>query len=191
MDAIQKELGMGNIWYYIPIWTIFPQKHNGETFKTQFIHFKARHHPPVHFERKTHLDQVGDAWWNPQYHLRTPTTWTFRCWLSSFKQYSSTTDSRGCNLSKSVVKASRIPELLLQLNWDIQAVFRQPVCHWPFWANSFSTVGMQGTQFTSQDGRICIDPKQSIKLGDQPSRISLQPFTYTGHLFFHGDFFPI
>ncbi|MBW0528051.1 hypothetical protein O181_067766 [Austropuccinia psidii MF-1] len=58
------------------------------------------------------------------------------------------------------------------------------------WANAYYTVGIQDTQLTSHDGQICIDPKQLIQLGNQPSRISLQLFTYTGHLFFPGDVFP-
>ncbi|MBW0508901.1 hypothetical protein O181_048616 [Austropuccinia psidii MF-1] len=27
----------------------------------------------IHFKGKTHLTQVGNAWWNPEGHLRTPT----------------------------------------------------------------------------------------------------------------------
>ncbi|MBW0526390.1 hypothetical protein O181_066105 [Austropuccinia psidii MF-1] len=34
----------------------------------------------VHFEGKTYLAQVGNAWQNPEGHLRTPTPWLPRCW---------------------------------------------------------------------------------------------------------------
>ncbi|MBW0521417.1 hypothetical protein O181_061132 [Austropuccinia psidii MF-1] len=41
----------------------------------------------------------------------------------------------------------------------------------------------------SQDHQICIDPKQPIQIDYQPSRRSLQLFTYIGHLFFPEDLF--
>ncbi|MBW0492005.1 hypothetical protein O181_031720 [Austropuccinia psidii MF-1] len=88
---------------------------------------------------------------------------------------------------KSVVKASSTP-------WTTQLVHTgciQETCmKLAIWANLYSTVKAQVTQFNSQDGQICIDPNQSILLGNQPSRTSLQLFTYTHHLFFPVDFSP-
>ncbi|MBW0497572.1 hypothetical protein O181_037287 [Austropuccinia psidii MF-1] len=44
---------------------------------------------------------------------------------------------------QSVFKAESTSILLGQLNWSIQAAINQPVCSWPNWANSYSTVGIQ------------------------------------------------
>ncbi|MBW0506837.1 hypothetical protein O181_046552 [Austropuccinia psidii MF-1] len=50
---------------------------------------------------------------------------------------------RGYTSFQSVVKASSISIPLGQLNWSIQVSINQPVCTWPNWANSYSTVVIQ------------------------------------------------
>ncbi|MBW0576127.1 hypothetical protein O181_115842 [Austropuccinia psidii MF-1] len=52
MDPALQETGMGHIWCYIPLYTIFPQKSNGEILKTQLFHLKSCHQPISPFQRK-------------------------------------------------------------------------------------------------------------------------------------------
>ncbi|MBW0594227.1 hypothetical protein O181_133942 [Austropuccinia psidii MF-1] len=50
---------------------------------------------------------------------------------------------RDYTLFQSVVEESSITILLGQLNWSIQTAINQPICTWPNWANSYTTVGIQ------------------------------------------------
>ncbi|MBW0487878.1 hypothetical protein O181_027593 [Austropuccinia psidii MF-1] len=144
MDTILQQPGMRHIWYYIPLCTIFPEKSNGETFKTQFSHLKS-HNLPISLFLKGRLILLklvihgGIHKTILGYQSSDPSGVGL-----SFKQYSpngilaqdsSRTVSRGFYLSKPFVKASSSLALLQQLNWSIQSVFRKPVWYWPFWAN--------------------------------------------------------
>ncbi|MBW0477577.1 hypothetical protein O181_017292 [Austropuccinia psidii MF-1] len=59
-----------------------------------------------------------------------------------FFQHSSKCNSKRLTSIQSVVKASSTSVFLGQLNWHIQVVFKQAGWPWPFWANSYSTVGI-------------------------------------------------
>ncbi|MBW0465213.1 hypothetical protein O181_004928 [Austropuccinia psidii MF-1] len=119
--------------------------------------------PSVHLEGKKHLTKVGNAWWSPQEHSRIPITRPSRCWLFILTVFLQGNTGPGflkdsSKRSSPVPKESRAPQLLGKLNWSIPAVFRKLGWQWPFWANPYSTVEIQGTQFISQDFQICIEP---------------------------------
>ncbi|MBW0548574.1 hypothetical protein O181_088289 [Austropuccinia psidii MF-1] len=152
--------------------------------------------PSVYFKGKTHLTQAYNALWNPQDHSRIPITWPSRCWIFHFnsiapREYWPRISQR---LSKEVADIQiSFQGIKHSLDTSI-GPYRlysdnlYGICS--FWANSYSTVVIQGTQFIFQFGQIYIDPKKVNKAGGQPSRIKLQLFTYTGHLFTPGDLFP-
>ncbi|MBW0557462.1 hypothetical protein O181_097177 [Austropuccinia psidii MF-1] len=62
----EMDPGMGNIWYYIPLCTIFPQ---------QSI---------ITFQRKTLVTQAGNSLDDPEDHSGKPITWPLRCWTFQF-----------------------------------------------------------------------------------------------------------
>ncbi|MBW0569351.1 hypothetical protein O181_109066 [Austropuccinia psidii MF-1] len=47
IPSILKVAGMVHIWYYIPLYTIFAQKSNGDVFRTQFHLSKSRSQIPT------------------------------------------------------------------------------------------------------------------------------------------------
>ncbi|MBW0567508.1 hypothetical protein O181_107223 [Austropuccinia psidii MF-1] len=86
--------------------------------------------------------QSGNLWWQPEAHSRIPITWPCRSWVGNSFRIIPRAIRIGDTLFQSVVKASSISILLGKLNWSIQVAINQPVCTWPNWENSYSTVGI-------------------------------------------------
>ncbi|MBW0574462.1 hypothetical protein O181_114177 [Austropuccinia psidii MF-1] len=162
MDLSLGEPGVVHVWYYIPLWTIFPHQFNGEALGTSFSDFQSSPQAKNPLQRKVSAPQSYNPWWLPEDHFRTPTPWFSRCWV--FHSNSIPQGNNGPGLFKgnfkrlssfkSAFKESSTPALLGQLNCSIQMVFKKPVWNWPIWSNSYSTVGIQDTKFTSQDGSM-------------------------------------
>ncbi|MBW0578683.1 hypothetical protein O181_118398 [Austropuccinia psidii MF-1] len=87
--------------------------------------------------------QSGNPWQQSEDHSRIPITWRCRSWVGNSFMIIPRAIIRGYKLFQSAVKESSISIILGQLNWSIQAAINQPVCIWPNWANSYSTVGIQ------------------------------------------------
>ncbi|MBW0576284.1 hypothetical protein O181_115999 [Austropuccinia psidii MF-1] len=87
--------------------------------------------------------QSGNPWRKSEDHSRIPITWPCRRWVGNLIKDYSKGILRGYTSLQSVVKESSISLLVGQLNWSIQASINQPVCTWPNWAVSYSTVGIQ------------------------------------------------
>ncbi|MBW0508894.1 hypothetical protein O181_048609 [Austropuccinia psidii MF-1] len=144
MHPIRKVAGVVHIWYYIPLCTIFSQQFNGDVCRTQFHLSKSRSQNLMPISKEDFLThQSGNPWGQSEDPSRIPTTWRCRNWVGNFIQNYSKGILRGYTSYQSVVKASSISILLGQLNWSIQASINQPVCTWPNWANSYSTVGIR------------------------------------------------
>ncbi|MBW0526374.1 hypothetical protein O181_066089 [Austropuccinia psidii MF-1] len=144
MHPILNVEGVLHIWYYIPLCTIFAQNFDGDVFRTQLHLSKSRSQNPIHISKEDVLiHQSGNPWQQSEDYSRTPITWPCRSWVSNSSRIILRAIPRGCTLFQAVFKASIISILLGQLNWSIQAAINQPVCTWPNWANSYSTVGIQ------------------------------------------------
>ncbi|MBW0582334.1 hypothetical protein O181_122049 [Austropuccinia psidii MF-1] len=190
MHPVLKVSGVVHIWYYIQLCTIFAQQLNGDIFRTQFYLSKSRSQNPTPILNEDLLTHhPGNPWRKSEDHSRIPTTYPCRSWVGNFIQDYSKGILRGYTSFQSVVKESSISILLGQLNWSIQASINQPLCTWPIWANSYSTVGIQ-SHSSIQDGHICIDPVQTIHPVTHHPGSVFQLFTYTGHLSAPGNFFP-
>ncbi|MBW0541460.1 hypothetical protein O181_081175 [Austropuccinia psidii MF-1] len=144
MHPVLKVAGVVHIWYYIPLCTIFAQKFHGDVFRTKFHLSKSRYQSPKPILKEDSLThQSGNIWRQSEDHSRIPITWPCRSWVgNSFRIYRRAI-LRGYASFQSVVKVSSISILLGKLNWPILAAINQPVCTWPNWANSYSTVGIQ------------------------------------------------
>ncbi|MBW0526544.1 hypothetical protein O181_066259 [Austropuccinia psidii MF-1] len=141
--AVKVE-GVVHIWYYIPLCTIFSQKFNGDVFSRQFHLSKSRSQNPTPISKEDFVThQSGNLWQQSEDHSRIPNTWPCRSWVGNSFRTIPRAILRGYTLFQSVVKASSISILLGQLNWSIQVAINQPVCTWPHWANSYSTVRIQ------------------------------------------------
>ncbi|MBW0533135.1 hypothetical protein O181_072850 [Austropuccinia psidii MF-1] len=144
MHPLLKVAGVVPIWYYIPLCTIFAQKFNGDIFRTQLHHSRARSQNPTPISKEDSLThQSGNLWRQSEDHSRIPTTWPCRSWVGNSLRIIPRAILRVYKLFQSVFKESSISILLGQLNWSIQAAINQPVCTWPNWANSYFTVGIQ------------------------------------------------
>ncbi|MBW0512607.1 hypothetical protein O181_052322 [Austropuccinia psidii MF-1] len=144
MHTVLKVAGVVHIWYYIPLCSIFAQKFNGDVFRTKFHPSKSRSRNPMHILKEDSLThQSGNPWQQSEDHSRIPITWPCRSWVGNSFRIIPRAIPRGYKLLQSVFKASSISILLGKLNWPIQAAINQPVCTWPNWANSYSTVGIQ------------------------------------------------
>ncbi|MBW0587298.1 hypothetical protein O181_127013 [Austropuccinia psidii MF-1] len=123
---------------------MFAQKFNGESFRTQLHLSKSRSQNPTPILKEDFLaHQSGYPWKQSEDHSRIPTAKPCRSWVGNFIQDYSKGILRGYTSFQSAVNASSISILLGQPNWSIQASMNQPVCTWPNWANSYSTVGIQ------------------------------------------------
>ncbi|MBW0546713.1 hypothetical protein O181_086428 [Austropuccinia psidii MF-1] len=139
MHPVLKVAGVVNIWYYIPLCTIFAQKFNGDIFRTKFHNSKSSSQNPTPISKEdSSTHQSGNPWRQSEDHSRIPITWPCRNWVGNFIQNYSKGILRGYTVFQSAVKASSISILLGQLNWSIQASINQPVCPWPNWANSIT-----------------------------------------------------
>ncbi|MBW0491600.1 hypothetical protein O181_031315 [Austropuccinia psidii MF-1] len=144
MHPVLKVAVVVHIWYYIPLCTIFAQQFNGDVFRTQFHLSESRSQNSTPILKENFLaHQSGNPWRQSEDHSRIPNTWSCRSWVGNSFRIIPRAIFRGYTLFQSVVKASSISILLGQLNWSIQAAINQPVCTWPNWANSYSTVGIQ------------------------------------------------
>ncbi|MBW0511950.1 hypothetical protein O181_051665 [Austropuccinia psidii MF-1] len=190
MHPVLQVAGVVHIWYYIPLCTIFAQQFNGDIFRTQFHPSKSRSQNPRPILKEDFLThQSGNPWWQSEDHSRIRITWPCRSWLGHSYRIIPRALLRRYTSFQSVVKASSISILLGQLNWFIQAAINQPVCTWPNWANSYSTVGIQSHSSNSRWPELYW-PDSDNTASDPPSGSIFQFFTYTGHLSAPGDFFP-
>ncbi|MBW0537933.1 hypothetical protein O181_077648 [Austropuccinia psidii MF-1] len=154
MHPVLKVAGVGYIWYYIPLCTIFAQKFNGDVFRTKFHNCNSRSQDPMPiFNEDSLTHQSGNPWWRSEDHSRIPITWPCRIWVGNFIQDCPKGILRGYSVFQSVFKASSISILLGQLNWSIQASIHQPVCPWPNWAHSVFHCGNLITQFNFKMAR--------------------------------------
>ncbi|MBW0592980.1 hypothetical protein O181_132695 [Austropuccinia psidii MF-1] len=143
MHPVLKVAGVVHIWYYIPLCLIFAQQFNGDILRTQFHISKSRSQNPTPISKEDFLThQSGNPWRQSEDHSRIPITWPCRSWVGNSFGIIPRAILRGYTLFQSVDKASSISIFLGQLNWSIQAAINQPVCTWPNWANSYSTVGI-------------------------------------------------
>ncbi|MBW0568004.1 hypothetical protein O181_107719 [Austropuccinia psidii MF-1] len=144
MHPILNVAGVVHIWYYIPLCTIFAQKFNGESFRTQLHLSKSRSQIPTPISKEDFLThQSANPWWQSEDHSRIPSPGPAEVGLAISFRIIPRGILRGYTLFQSVFKASSISIPLGQLNWSIQVAINQPVCTWPKWANSYSTVGIQ------------------------------------------------
>ncbi|MBW0544503.1 hypothetical protein O181_084218 [Austropuccinia psidii MF-1] len=144
MHPVLKVAGVVHIWYYIPLCTIFAQQFNGDVFRTQFHLSKSRSQNPMPILKEDFLThQSGNPWRQSEDHSRIPITWPCRSWVGNSYRIIPRAILTGYKSFQSVVKASSISIPLGKFNWFIQAAINQPVCTWPNWANSYSTVGIQ------------------------------------------------
>ncbi|MBW0492686.1 hypothetical protein O181_032401 [Austropuccinia psidii MF-1] len=136
MHSVLKVAGVVQIWYYIPLCTIFAQKFNGDIFRTKFHNSKSRSQNPTPIPKEDSLThQSGNPWRQSEDYSRITITWPCRSCVGTFIQDYSKGILRGYTVFQSVFKASSISILLGLLNWSIQASINQPVCYWPNWAN--------------------------------------------------------
>ncbi|MBW0586597.1 hypothetical protein O181_126312 [Austropuccinia psidii MF-1] len=143
MHPVLKVAGLVPIWYYIPLCTIFAHQFNGNVFRIQFHRSNSRSQKPIPISKEDFLThQCGNPWRQSEDHSRIPTTYPCRSWVGNFIQDYSKGILRVSTSFQSFFKASSISKLLGQLNCSIQASINQPVCTWPNWTSSYSTVGI-------------------------------------------------
>ncbi|MBW0526492.1 hypothetical protein O181_066207 [Austropuccinia psidii MF-1] len=135
MNPVLKVAGVVHIWYYIPLCTIFAQQSNGDAFRTQFHLSKSRSQNPTPILKEDFLAQKTIQGSHSPSPEGVGLAISFRIILRAIL--------RGYTLFQSADKASIISILLGQFNWSIQVSINQPVCTWPNWAKSYSTVGIQ------------------------------------------------
>ncbi|MBW0551243.1 hypothetical protein O181_090958 [Austropuccinia psidii MF-1] len=131
----EMEPGMGNIWYDIPLCTIFPQQSNGDTFKTPAHFLKSSYQYIIPFQRKTLVTQAPNSWDNPEDHLRTSITWPFRLWPFHFNSITPRKywprilqgKFQEVVIHQISFKASKAPAFIEKLNWPIHSVIRKSV----------------------------------------------------------------
>ncbi|MBW0474040.1 hypothetical protein O181_013755 [Austropuccinia psidii MF-1] len=134
--------------------------------------------------------QSGNPWRLSEDHPRTPTTWFCRIWVGNSFRIIPRAILRGYS---SFNQLSRQQVLQYSLDNSIGPYRQQsimPVCPWPNWANSYSTVGIQSHSSILNMARALLTQfKQYSRMIHLPGSAS-QFFTYTGHLSSPGDFFP-
>ncbi|MBW0533644.1 hypothetical protein O181_073359 [Austropuccinia psidii MF-1] len=135
---------MVHIWYDIRLCTILPEKSNGDVFRTKLYHSNPSpqiHHP---FQRKNSQPCSPAIPGGYQQIIQgLPPPGSAGGGLLFSLQNQSRGNSKRLRIIKSAGKVSSTSAFLGQLNWAIQAVFKQLAWPWPFWANSYSTVGVQ------------------------------------------------
>ncbi|MBW0572076.1 hypothetical protein O181_111791 [Austropuccinia psidii MF-1] len=144
MHPILKVAGVVHIWYYIPLCTLFAQQFNGDVFRTKFNDSKSRSQNPTPILKEdSSAHQSGNPWLLSGDYSRTSTTWPCRSWVGNYFRIIPRAILRGYS---SFNQLSRQKVLQYSLENSI-GPYRQPtiipVCPWPNWANSYSTVGIQ------------------------------------------------
>ncbi|MBW0470840.1 hypothetical protein O181_010555 [Austropuccinia psidii MF-1] len=144
MHPALKDAGVVHIWYYIPLCTIFAQQSNGEVLRTQLHDSKSRSQNPSPLSKEdSSAHQSGNPWRLSEDHFRTPTTWLCRSWVGNYFRIIPRAIVRGYS---SFNQFSRKQVLQFSLDNSIGPYKQQsiiPVCPWPNWASSYSTVGIQ------------------------------------------------
>ncbi|MBW0503293.1 hypothetical protein O181_043008 [Austropuccinia psidii MF-1] len=144
MHPVLKVAGVVHIWYYIPLCTIFAQQFNGEVLRTKFNDCKSRSQNPIPISNEdSSAHQSGNPWRLSEDYSRTPATWPCRSWIGSYFRILPRALLRGYS---SFNLLSRQKVLQYSLDNSIGPYRQQstiPVCPWPNWANSYSTVGIQ------------------------------------------------
>ncbi|MBW0517944.1 hypothetical protein O181_057659 [Austropuccinia psidii MF-1] len=84
MHPVLKVSGVVHIWYYIPLYTIFDQKFNGDVLRTQFHISKSRSQNPMPISKEDILThQYGNQWRQSEDHSRIPISWPCRSWVGN------------------------------------------------------------------------------------------------------------
>ncbi|MBW0490738.1 hypothetical protein O181_030453 [Austropuccinia psidii MF-1] len=125
MHPVRKVSGV------VHIWTKF---HNSKS--------RAQNPTPI-LKEDSSAHQSGNPWWLSEDNSRTPTTWPCRSWVGNYFRIIPRAILRGYSSSN---KLSRKQVLQYSLDNSIGTYRQQsiiPVCPWPNWANSYSTVGIQ------------------------------------------------
>ncbi|MBW0581539.1 hypothetical protein O181_121254 [Austropuccinia psidii MF-1] len=144
MHPVLKVSGLVHIWYYIPLCTIFVQKFNVDVFRTTFLDSKSRfQNPTPNLKEDSSAHQSGNPWWLSEDYSRTPTTCPCRSWVGNYFRIIPRFILSGYS---SLNQLSRQQVLQYSLENSIGPYSQQsiiPVCPWPNWANSSSTLGIQ------------------------------------------------
>ncbi|MBW0575179.1 hypothetical protein O181_114894 [Austropuccinia psidii MF-1] len=164
--------GMVHIWYDIPLCTNFDQKSNGDDFRNKLGHFKPSpqiHHP---FQRKYFQSFNLAINGTTRRPFEDPNHLALQELGCTFFQDPSKGNLKRLSSIQSAVKASSTSVSLGQLNWSIQVAFKQAVWPWPFWANSYSTVGTRSHSSIFKMDRSVLTQhsqySQGSTLQDQP-----------------------
>ncbi|MBW0540320.1 hypothetical protein O181_080035 [Austropuccinia psidii MF-1] len=80
-----QDPGVVHIWYYIPLFTNFAQKSNGDVCRTQFCDSKSSsQNPSPILKEESSAHQSGNPWRLSEDHSRTPTNWPCRGWVGNY-----------------------------------------------------------------------------------------------------------
>ncbi|MBW0519288.1 hypothetical protein O181_059003 [Austropuccinia psidii MF-1] len=144
MYHILEVAGVVHIWYYIPLCTVFAQQFNGDIFRTKFHDSKSRSQNPTPILKEdSSAHQYGNPWWLSEDYSRTPTAWPCRSLVVNYLRIIPRASLRSYS-SFNQFSRQKVPQYSLD---NSIAPYRQqsiiPVCHWPNWVNSCSTVGIQ------------------------------------------------
>ncbi|MBW0568806.1 hypothetical protein O181_108521 [Austropuccinia psidii MF-1] len=144
MHPVLKVAGVVHTWYYIPLRTIFSQQCNGEVFRTKLHDSKSRSQNPTPISREeSSAHQSANPWQLSEDYSRTPTTWPCRSWVGNYFRIIPREILKG-HLSFNQLSRQKVIQYSLD---NSIGPYRQksiiPVCPWPNWANSYSTVGIQ------------------------------------------------
>ncbi|MBW0495172.1 hypothetical protein O181_034887 [Austropuccinia psidii MF-1] len=144
MYPILKVAGVVHIWYYIQLCTIFAQKINGDAFRTIFHDSKSRSQntTPI-LKEDSSAHQSGNPWRLSEDYSRTPTTWSCRSWVGNYLRIIPRAILRGYSSFNQLSRQQVLQYSLDNSNGPYRQQSIIPVCHWPNWANSYSTVGIQ------------------------------------------------
>ncbi|MBW0590917.1 hypothetical protein O181_130632 [Austropuccinia psidii MF-1] len=143
MNPVLKVAEVVHIWYHIPLCTIFAQQFNGNVVSTQFHLSKSRSQNSIPISKEDFLThQSGNPWRQSEDHSGIPITWPCRSWVGYFIQ----DYSKGHSQSLYILSISFQGIKYFNTPWTTQfghTGVNQPVCTWPNWANSYSTLGIQ------------------------------------------------
>ncbi|MBW0516045.1 hypothetical protein O181_055760 [Austropuccinia psidii MF-1] len=142
MHPILKVAGVVHIWYHIPLCTIFTQQFNSDVFRTRFHDSKSSRSqtPTPILKEDSSAHQSGNPWQLSEDFSRTTTTWPCRSWAGNYFRIIPRAIIRGYSSFKQLSS-----QHVLQYSFDNSiGPYRQqsiiPVCPWPNWVNSYSTV---------------------------------------------------
>ncbi|MBW0507906.1 hypothetical protein O181_047621 [Austropuccinia psidii MF-1] len=84
MHPVLKVVGLGHIWYYIPLCTISAQQFNGDVLRINFHDSKSKSQNPMTIlKEEFSAHQSQNAWQLSEDYSRTPTNWPCRSWVGN------------------------------------------------------------------------------------------------------------